>query len=49
VGSIIAPAKLVVGASTANLSGSEGETLRRLAPYVVLLLVVMGGLTYLLL
>ncbi len=49
VGSIIAPAKLVVGASTANLSGSEGETLRRLAPYVVLLLIVMGGLTYLLL
>lgn len=49
VGSIIAPAKLVVGASTANLSGSEGETLRRLAPYVVLLLLVMGGLTYLLL
>jgi lactate permease len=49
VGSIIAPAKLVVGASTANLAGSEGETLRRLAPYVVLLLIVMGGLTYLLL
>ncbi len=49
VGSIIAPAKLVVGATTANLSGSEGETLRRLAPYVVVLLLVMGGLTYLLL
>lgn len=49
VGSIIAPAKLVVGASTANLSGSEGETLRRLMPYVLLLLLVMGGMTYLLL
>jgi lactate permease len=49
VGSIIAPAKLVVGATTANLSGSEGETLRRLAPYVIVLLLVMGGMTYLLL
>lgn len=37
-GSVIAPAKLIVGASTAGLVGDEGLALRRLAGYILLAL-----------
>lgn len=37
-GSVIAPAKLIVGASTAGLVGDEGLALRRLGGYVLLAL-----------
>ena len=49
LGSMIAPAKIIVGASTVNIAGREGEVLRMTWPYALLLLLTTGGLTYLLL
>lgn len=49
LGSMIAPAKIIVGASTVNIAGREGEVLRATWPYALLLLLATGGLTYLLL
>lgn len=49
LGSMIAPAKIVVGASTANVAGREGEVLRATWPYALALLLLAGLLTYLLL
>lgn len=49
LGSMIAPAKIIVGASTVNMAGREGEVLRMTWPYALLLLLATGGLTYLLL
>lgn len=49
LGSMIAPAKIVVGASTASLAGREGEVLRVTWPYALVLLLVTGLLTYALL
>jgi lactate permease len=43
--SVIAPAKIVVGTSTANLAGREGEVMRRMMPYVVLLVLLISLLT----
>jgi lactate permease len=43
IGSVIAPTKVVVGASTAGMEGREGEVIRRLAVYVVLLILVLSG------
>jgi lactate permease len=45
--SVIAPAKVVVGTSTAGMSGKEGEVLRRLAPYVAILLLLISAFTIL--
>lgn len=38
VGSVIAPTKIVVGASTAGMAGEEGTVLRSLLPYIGLLI-----------
>ena len=40
--SVMAPTKVVVGASTAGMAGREGEVLRKLIGYTVLLLVLTG-------
>jgi lactate permease len=45
--SVVAPAKVVVGASTAGLAGQEGQIMRQLAPYVALLILVISLLTLL--
>jgi len=45
IASIAAPTKVVVGASTAGMAGAEGEILRALVGYVVLLIVFIGILT----
>lgn len=44
LGSMIAPAKIIVGCTTANLRGREGEVIRLTLPYALLI----GGLTGLL-
>jgi len=46
--SVIAPAKVVVGASTAGMTGKEGEVIRRLAGYTALILLLISLLTLLL-
>ncbi|MBA3533586.1 MAG: L-lactate permease [Ardenticatenales bacterium] len=46
LGSMIAPAKILVGASTANVAGREGEVLRTTWPYALVLLLATGLLTY---
>jgi lactate permease len=45
LGSVIAPTKIIVGASTAGLSGKEGQVLRALLPMIAGLLVVISILT----
>jgi lactate permease len=47
--SVIAPAKVVVGASTAGMAGKEGEVMRQLAPYVVILVLLISAITVLML
>jgi lactate permease len=47
LGSALAPAKLVVGASTVGLNGQEGRLLRQMLPYVLIQMLVLGGLTWL--
>jgi lactate permease len=42
LGSMIAPAKLIVGCCTAGLQGQEGQVLRRTLPYALLLSAVIG-------
>ena len=39
VGSIIAPTKIVVGAATAGMAGREGDVIRRLAGYLLVLMI----------
>jgi lactate permease len=43
--SVVAPAKVVVGASTAGLTGHEGELMRKMFGYVALLVLLIGVLT----
>lgn len=45
LGSVIAPTKVIVGASTAGLVGEEGRVMRALLPYIFLLLLLLSGLT----
>lgn len=45
LGSVIAPTKIIVGASTAGLSGKEGQVLRALLPMIASLLVIISLLT----
>ena len=47
LGSVIAPAKIIVGAATAGLKGQEGHVLRRMSVYTLLLVSLMGMLTWL--
>jgi lactate permease len=42
VGSVSAPAKIIVGCSTVGLSGGEGEALRRTARYSLAILVILA-------
>lgn len=43
VGSIFAPAKIIVGCSTVGLTGGESEALRSTARYGLLIIVALGG------
>jgi lactate permease len=43
--SVIAPTKVVVGASTAGMAGREGEVMRALIPYTLLLVLLISILT----
>ncbi len=45
IGSVIAPTKVVVGASTGGMAGREGEVIRSLGLYVGLLLLALSALT----
>jgi lactate permease len=46
VGSVFAPAKVIVGCSTVGLSGEEGEVLRHIIRYTLLIIAVLSGLTW---
>jgi len=46
VGSVFAPAKVIVGCSTVGLSGKEGEALQRITRYSLLIIVVIALLTW---
>ena len=43
LGSMLAPAKIIVGCSTAGLAGREGEVLRRTIVYGALVVLVVGA------
>jgi len=45
LGSVIAPAKIIVGGSTAGLAGREGEILRRLLGYIVAFILLVSLVT----
>jgi lactate permease len=45
--SVLAPSKIVVGASTAGMGGQEGIILRRLIPYCVGLLIALSLVVWL--
>jgi lactate permease len=42
LGSVIAPTKIIVGASTAGLEGQEGDILRKLLPAICVLLLIVS-------
>lgn len=46
IGSVIAPTKIVVGASTAGMAGEEGTVLRSLLPYICLLIAGVGMIVW---
>jgi lactate permease len=48
LGSLLAPAKIIVGCSTVGLKGRDGDVLRRTMPYGLLIGVALGVLTWLL-
>jgi lactate permease len=48
IGSVIAPTKIIVGASTAGLTGKEGLVLRALLLYVAILIVGVSLATWIL-
>jgi len=43
--SVAAPAKVVVGTSTADLAGREGEVMRKMLPYTIILVLLISLLT----
>ncbi len=47
LGSVAAPTKVIVGASTAGMEGREGEILRKLLPVICVLLLVISFITLL--
>jgi lactate permease len=47
LGSLLAPAKIIVGCSTVGLKGRDGDVLRRTVPYGLLIGVVLDVLTWL--
>ena len=48
LGSMIAPAKIIVGCSTVGLRGRDGEVLRVTLPYGLAIALAIGALTLLL-
>jgi lactate permease len=46
LGSMLAPAKIIVGCSTAGLSGEEGQVLRRTIFYGIIIAAVIGGIVW---
>jgi len=40
----MAPAKVVVGASTAGMAGREGDVMRKLLPYAIILVLLICAL-----
>lgn len=46
LGSVIAPAKIIVGSLTAGLEGKEGHVLRRMSIYTLLLVSLIGFLAW---
>ena len=48
LGSLIAPAKVVVGTSTTGMIGREGEVMRRLAMYSLVLILLVSLIVILL-
>jgi len=42
LGSVIAPTKIVVGASTGGMAGREGEVMRKMLVYTGLLIALMS-------
>jgi len=45
LGSVVAPTKIIVGASTAGLEGQEGDILRKLLPAICVLLLIISIIT----
>ena len=45
VASVMAPAKVIVGTSTVGMSGHEGEVMRKLSVYTLILMIVISILT----
>jgi lactate permease len=45
--SVMAPTKIVVGASTAGMAGKEGDVLRKLLVYTVILVLLVSVMTML--
>lgn len=48
LGSMIAPAEIIVGCSTVGLQSHDGEVLRKKIPYGIVIGLLMGGVTFLL-
>lgn len=46
LGSVAAPTKVIVGASTAGMEGREGDILRRLLPVIAILLLLTSVMTF---
>jgi lactate permease len=47
IGGMLAPARIIVGCSTAGLSGQEGQVLRKTILFGVLITIVIGVITLL--
>jgi lactate permease len=45
LGSVIAPTKIVVGASTGGMEGREGEVIRKMLGYTGLLILMVSVMT----
>jgi lactate permease len=45
LGSVAAPTKIIVGATTAGLEGEEGLILRKLLPYIAVLVALVSLMT----
>ncbi len=48
LGSMLAPAKIIVGCSTAGLAGEEGQVLRRTIVYGIIITAVIGSIVWIL-
>ena len=46
LGSMIAPAKIIVGCSTAGLAGDEGKVIKRTLVFGILITFIIGGITF---